>query len=125
MRRESSFESVAKMPWPVGAGLAIIILVLFHVFQHFYPLHSLNPAVSSMLPVIAHGFSGLLIFAALVSFVAQIIRSRRFKATKSLEDVRNLSWRQFEVLTGEIFRRQGYFVIETPEGPDNGVDLVL
>ncbi len=42
-----------------------------------------------------------------------------------MSDLRSLSWRQFESFIGEYFREQGYFVMETPEGPDNGVDLVL
>jgi HJR/Mrr/RecB family endonuclease len=32
---------------------------------------------------------------------------------------------EFESYIGELFREQGYFVMETDEGPDNGVDLVL
>ena len=42
-----------------------------------------------------------------------------------MSDLRSLTWRQFESFIGELFREQGYFVMETPEGPDNGVDLVL
>jgi restriction system protein len=37
----------------------------------------------------------------------------------------SLTWRQFESFTAEAYKRQGYTVIETPEGPDNGIDLVL
>jgi restriction system protein len=36
-----------------------------------------------------------------------------------------VTWREFETLVGEIYKRQGYRVAETPEGPDGGVDLVL
>lgn len=39
--------------------------------------------------------------------------------------IRSLSWRQFESYIGDLFRTEGYFVMETPEGPDYGVDLVL
>ena len=48
-----------------------------------------------------------------------------YKQNQSLEKVRGLSWRQFEYYIGEYFKAQGYFVVETPEGPDGGVDLVL
>ncbi len=35
------------------------------------------------------------------------------------------TWREFEVLVGEIYRRQGYHAAPTREGADGGVDLVL
>ena len=45
--------------------------------------------------------------------------------TDAQADLRQLSWREFEMLVGEVFRRRGYRVAETPTGPDGGVDLVL
>lgn len=36
-----------------------------------------------------------------------------------------MTWRDFEHLVGEIYRRQGYTVLETPSSADGGVDLVL
>lgn len=36
-----------------------------------------------------------------------------------------VSWREFETLVGESYRRQGYEVAETKGGADGGVDLVL
>jgi len=37
-----------------------------------------------------------------------------------------MSWREFETLVGEYFRRQGYAVIENGGGgPDGGVDVLL
>lgn len=38
----------------------------------------------------------------------------------------NMSWRQFEMLVGEMFRRKGFVVEERGgNGPDGGVDLAL
>lgn len=56
---------------------------------------------------------------------AQILK-RQFSALASIEEVRQLSWRQFESIIGEAFRRRGYTVMENAvDGPDGGVDLVL
>ena len=41
------------------------------------------------------------------------------------DPLKSLSWTEFEQLVGEAFRQQGYQVVETPAGPDGGVDLVL
>lgn len=37
----------------------------------------------------------------------------------------SLTWREFEQMVGEAFRKQGFNVRETPGGPDGGIDLVL
>lgn len=36
-----------------------------------------------------------------------------------------MTWREFEALVGEAYRRQGWRAAETDSGPDGGVDLVL
>jgi len=42
------------------------------------------------------------------------------------DSIQRLSWREFEELVSEAFRRKGYFVIENPDkGPDGGVDIRL
>lgn len=44
----------------------------------------------------------------------------------SLESIRRLSWKEFEELLGEAFRRQGYNVRENVGvGPDGGIDLTI
>ncbi len=43
-----------------------------------------------------------------------------------IDSLRRMSWRQFEQLAGEAFRRQGYAVEETGlGGADGGIDLIL
>jgi len=45
---------------------------------------------------------------------------------RSIETVGDLNWKEFEELVSEVFRRQGYFVLENPAvGADGGVDLRL
>ena len=45
---------------------------------------------------------------------------------KGIESIRKLSWREFEELVGEAYRRKGYNVTEAGGGgADGGVDLVL
>ena len=44
----------------------------------------------------------------------------------SLVSIRELPWRQFEELVAEVFRRDGFTVIEnTGAGADGGVDIRL
>lgn len=45
---------------------------------------------------------------------------------RGLETLREMTWREFETLVGEAYRRQGYAVEETGGGgADGGVDLIL
>ena len=41
------------------------------------------------------------------------------------DDVARMPWRQFEVLVGEYFRRQGFASMDGGGGLDGGVDVVL
>jgi restriction system protein len=53
-------------------------------------------------------------------------RQRRtlLETQTGLESVNQLSWQQFELLVGEIYRRRGYSVLESSGGgADGGIDL--
>lgn len=48
------------------------------------------------------------------------------RAASAVNALECMSWREFEMLVGEAFRRQGFTVVELGgDGPDGGVDLVL
>jgi restriction system protein len=69
---------------------------------------------------------GLFGVIAFLSWLRAVASARRIDHLNGLEDIRKLSWRQFESLVGEAFRRRGYFVLENvKDGADGGVDLVL
>ena len=125
MRKDSLFEIVTKLPWPIGVGLGAMVFFVFHTYQLVAPQTQLSLAFFPAIKMLAYFFIVMFLFAAFLSFLTQKIRSKRFKTTRSMSDLRSLTWRQFESFIGELFREQGYFVMETPEGPDNGVDLVL
>lgn len=54
-------------------------------------------------------------------------RQRRLLDTQQdLTSIRSLSWREFEALVAEAYRRQGYTVTHIGgDGPDGGIDLIL
>jgi restriction system protein len=53
-------------------------------------------------------------------------RRRLVDKTKSLDELRAMHWREFELLVGEAYRRQGWQVTERGGGgADGGVDLEL
>src|SRR5690348_8075821 len=104
-------------PWWVGVGIAGVIYV---------SLRFVLPAVdlkSTFVQGIARGISPIawifalpFMFAALGSAVRQFLNWRRFNKQTSIESIRELTWREFEQLVGEAFRRQGYVVEEVGGG---------
>jgi restriction system protein len=68
----------------------------------------------------------LFLLMAPLSLIRSLQRRRLLDRQSGLDSIREMSWRQFEMLCGETFRRKGYAVEETGlGGADGGVDLIL
>jgi restriction system protein len=68
----------------------------------------------------------LLLGVAAVSAFFQFRKGKLLERQTGLDSVGELSWRQFESLVSEAFRRKGFLVLDNIEdGPDGGVDLRL
>ena len=76
---------------------------------------------------LAGGFIALLILLAGVkAYVERIARQKLLAKQTGIESIRSVSWSQFELLIGQIYRQQSYEVVETGGGcPDGGIDLKL
>lgn len=88
-------------------------------------LQTNGPNAASALPlftgIIAYGVS---LVAGLSGWRAREDRKRLVAQTKSLGDLRRLSWRDFELMVGELYRKRGYEVSEgRGRAPDGGIDL--
>lgn len=82
----------------------------------------LGPVAEKVAPLIA----GVIILVWIVSLMQKYHRRRIFRNTRAAEDVRALSWQQFEHIVGEYYRQRGYLVEEHGGSqPDGGIDLVL
>jgi restriction system protein len=141
-RRKSSpiediFEITASLPWWVGAILAPLSYAILH---HYAIAAVPTTAVPGQ---IGHMVAGQLtktfasigqyllpvvfLLAALTSFFKRVKRQNLALTTRgSINTIRSLSWRDFELLVGEAFRMKGYSVTETGgNGADGGIDLML
>jgi restriction system protein len=142
-RKQSAIEDVIEitsmLPWWVGAGLAVasyIALRQVAVMEIAAPTggvgmgnfvgKQLYKAFAMYLQYIVPGL--LLIGAAVSAFKR---RSRKalhgeVAAAGVKSALERMSWKQFEQLVGEHFRRRGFAVQENEAGgADGGVDLVL
>ena len=129
-------ELLALLPWWACLGLA---------GGSFWYLRSLTatpaPTTGNIVAVVQYGLIGGLaavaqylvpivcLAAAGLSFFARAHRKsllRDVEQAQSAAALADMSWREFEMLVGEAFRRRGYAIKELGgNGPDGGVDLVM
>lgn len=96
-------------------------------------LDKLGPAIAGQLYGVLAMIGQYLVPAAFVlgAVVSAIGRAKRkalleeTATATSSGAAKSLSWREFEMLVGEMFRNKGFSVKETAKGPDGGVDLEL
>ncbi len=118
-RRNRNPPFLVALPWPVGIVLGVAgFLGIRYGFQG-------SPVAVAVLP-----FSWIILLVcwlgALASFITSVKRKKLLEAQTGLDSLGAMTWREFEILVGEVYRRRGYAVEETGlGGADGGVDLVL
>jgi len=136
---EDIVEVASKLPWWVGVLLALVAFALLHSvaameviapkdiqglgdFATKQIIRTLALIGQYLIPL------ALLIGAAMSAYGRRKRRGLHLRVSTSNEAgiLNDMSWREFEMLVGEAFRRKGFTVRETGGvGPDGGVDLVL
>ena len=138
-------DIAAQLPWQAGVGLAVVAYFILHYFATRAPL-TMNPAELKALgktmgdsmaygvgTMLASVFQYIVPLAFLVGTFISFSRRRRqselhaqVASDPAADALEKMSWREFEGLVAETFRRQGYRVVERGgAGPDGGVDLEL
>ncbi len=136
---EDVVEVTARLPWWVGAALAVASYALFHYFatrQIAAPIdpHHLGEALPGQVwKGIARTAQYVVPLAFLIGAVVSLLaRQRRAELVQRVASGRDaavlnaMTWQEFEALVGEGFRLKGYAVLERGgNAADGGVDLVL
>jgi restriction system protein len=125
-RRESLLETLVFLPWWVGVLFGIVgYAAVAHILPMFWRDHLLGAFAQGVRPI-ATFWLVMCLLAAAGSAIRSFLIRRKFDQQTSREDIRKLSWQQFEIIVGEAFRRLGYRVMENRGGgADGGIDLVL
>ncbi len=112
-RNESAAELLILCPWWVSVGLAAAVFVF---------LGHLQPPFSTL----AWPATLLLLFLGFASGMRSLTSAMLFKRSVDLDALKALSWKEFEDVVAEFYRREGYEVREQlGGGADGGVDLSL
>lgn len=134
---EDLMDLTAMAPWWVGVALAVVSYVGLHsVAIRPFPVAVEAGKVADMMSVViwqglATGGQYMLPFIFLIGAAVSAIRRRQAgqlhdSAARRADGIASMSWREFEALVGEFFRRQGYSVVQQGgAGPDGGVDVLL
>lgn len=136
---EDLMDLVALLPWWAGIALAVMSYFLLHEVASAPLPVAKTPqeigkfATSGIWRGLAYGGQYILPFICVMGTLASAFCGRERRAlvdavsqSKAADALDGMSWREFELLVGEGFRRQGYSVFETGGGgADGGVDLVL
>lgn len=137
---EDLIEIASRLPWWVSLLIALGSWLILHPIANSQPevpkdLHQMGQSVVGQL-IRTFAFFGqfvlpaVFVIGAIGSVLARAERKRLranvANARESGQTVEGISWREFEQLVGETFRRKGFTVVEKGgRGPDGGVDLVL
>lgn len=126
-RNETILDILVACPWWVSVAVAGISYCILQFIMPAIEIKSpLLVGIPKLGPMFAPWVALLLLIPVPFSFLNSIRKKRLLDKQKDIESIRSLSWKQFEELVGEAYRRQGYSVLENEgAGPDGGVDLWL
>lgn len=123
-RDENILTLLSQLPWWISVCVAGIAYVGPKFIIPCIPFD--NPILKGMAPVAPQfaWLSVIFLFPAVVSAFESLRKRRLLEKQSGIESIRSLSWKEFEELLAEAYRRQGYTVQENAfTGPDGGIDL--
>ena len=131
-RNKGGLDEVASWPWPVGilAGIAAFLFVRYGIGAVLSAGGPLLAPVGQQVGTALLPLAWLMLLACWLAAGASWVTARKRRTLHDtrtdLESLANISWREFEMLVGESYRRQGYEVVENGlGGKDGGIDLIL
>lgn len=126
-KQESSLDLLVKAPWWISAILSLVAyLGLRFVLPASVEGGTLAKGLVQLGRDAAIYVAAFLWVIAVFSAWFGIKRRDLVDQQTSLESLRSISWKDFEFMMAEAFRREGYAVdYSLGRGADGGVDLVL
>ncbi len=123
-----SLVALAFRYWIVVAVLAGLCLWVGVYYRWVNPgtAYGMGKYVGYLFLIVPASFGGVAIYGFVRDRGERGARAQRLEATVTVDDLRRLSWREFEQLVADVYRRRGFRVREKGGPlPDGGVDLDL
>lgn len=138
MRNKSVIEDILEMAIksPVaGVVFSIIFACLGLYLTNKQAPVGAKPSEMIFLPTmhmfgkVSYILSAVVLFVAAIGYVVTSIRKKKqtafFGRRRTLEDIKSLSWKEFEEFIGSLFEKLGYAVEVTGGLDDGGIDLII
>lgn len=125
-KEKNILHDLAQMPWWISVCVAgVVYLSLRYIFPSIEFESQAFKSLATMSPGMAW-ISIIFLFPAVLSAAEAFRKRKLLDRQKGIDSIRSLTWKEFEELLAEAYRRQGYIVRENEStGPDGGVDVVL
>jgi restriction system protein len=130
-RRQSPLEELLELFVELPFWASLVGAAFFFLTLHFVPPLFAGTTITAKMfaavsVAIAPWAAALILAAGLVGVVKRFWARFQLSRATTVTGPRNLTWRDFEAVVGEAYRRQGYAVTERggPQ-PDGGIDLEL
>lgn len=126
-KNDDLVQLLTILPWWLNLLLApLAYLALAHVVPAVLGDNPYAPVLAPAFGLLGIAFAAIFVLGAGISFIAASRKRRLLDHQTGLDSIRALSWREFEELVAEAYRRDGYRVLENEQpGPDGGVDIRL
>ncbi len=126
-RNENVLDLLVELPWWVSVIVSVTVYVgLKYIIPAITIENIFLRGLAGSAPKIAPFLAFVLLIPAPISALNSIRKRNSLNRQKDLESIRSLSWKEFEELVAEAYRKQGYSVIENWDvGPDGGIEIVL
>lgn len=129
----------AALPWWISVIFAVIAYSVLHPYSSLEMPINIAPGLLSIKIIeqtgrtFAYYGQYILPFLFLIGALVSLLKRRKRRdliqmvgSGKSDDVLRDITWRDFELLVGEAFRMRRFSVVETGGGgADGGIDLVL
>lgn len=113
--------AILLIPIICGGGSYLLLDYLMQNKLQMMFAGEISRTITVMLSLFVFALTSL---AALKGFFGRKQRKALLAQTESLDELRALSWQEFELLIAEVYRIEGYSVTEMGgSGPDGGIDL--
>lgn len=124
-RNDSILVTLTQAPW----WMSVITAIIIFVGMRFVVPAVLNGPLLSGLAKLSSSLAWLVACIFLLPGAISLFNAWRkgelFQKQTGLDSLSKLSWREFEEVIGEVYRNQGYRVLENAgPGADGGIDLV-
>jgi restriction system protein len=127
VKQKSIIETLLSIPWWIHLFLiAGILLSPSFINEYIYnnPNQILYVINKKIMPEFTWIISGFLFLFMLIQFLSRYKKRKLFFNEYDIEQLKRISWQDFELLVTETFKRDGYKVKEAGGAQaDGGIDL--